>query len=594
MSGVEDPVHPGDKKTWKLHLKNPPLLNIEKVRTLTVAHEATKIFLEKALRYLEPTTFEGFRTSTTIKATQLRNEDIEKSIEMGKFELATDLSSNPAKLPPGFHGVNAFSVCEMKGRRRLITEPHLNEAVDRTEIPKIVYPTRLARRQSLRKAKYMLQIDFEAFYDAIPLPESVRNKFVFRKGNRYYRLKTLPTGARWSVAIGQGVTWTIVDIPTTLVIHTMIDNIMIAAKEGEEDEFFRVVREVLRRIGEVNLATSPDRQWLESLSKEGLLREAEKPNTFIGEEYAFEDGERWVRNSVKTVAKMELALEASRFSCRSFVSLISLQLYALHTTRLNPASAFKLMRAYRGVYRKVVEGVDWDAELPYMDPSVYSNMLSLGRTLCTNEWWVIADEYTPTYNEEDYNYVIYTDASYGGWGAISQHRDAGTTMTYQQRWNREFYDEVGPPEPGWILNSGFFNAQHSAHAEPRAAELAIQQEVRRGMRDGARIALVTDHEAIVHAQRRTNGFGGIGRGYSLNRLFEYVYNLEFERDIRVTFFYISGPSNPADALSRNFGDESANGMVVWKPAPTTMLPSLNWTFSPVCEGMTFKSSRKKY
>lgn len=51
--------------------------------------------------------------------------------------------------------------------------------IDKREVPRVEYDTRLGRRQRLRYAKYMLQIDFEAYYDAIPLREDVRNKFVF-------------------------------------------------------------------------------------------------------------------------------------------------------------------------------------------------------------------------------------------------------------------------------------------------------------------------------------------------------------------------------------------------------------------------------
>eukprot|EP00796_Vickermania_ingenoplastis_P008515 gene8515-biopygen5853 len=72
---------------------------------------------------------------------------------------------------------------------------------------------------------------------------------------------------------------------------------------------------------------------------------------------------------------------------------------------------------------------------------------------------------------------------------------------------------------------------------------------------GAKVAVITDHEAIVHAQRRSNGFGGIGRGYALNKLFEYVYDLWYHRAIEVTFFFLSGKANPADSISRSFGGD---------------------------------------
>lgn len=73
--------------------------------------------------------------------------------------------------------------------------------------------------------------------------------------------------------------------------------------------------------------------------------------------------ERLVRNSVKTVAKLELANEATTYTNRSFDSLIALIMYAMHTTSYNVAKTFKLMRAYRAVCRKVSLGQEWDAPL---------------------------------------------------------------------------------------------------------------------------------------------------------------------------------------------------------------------------------------
>lgn len=70
------------------------------------------------------------------------------------------------------------------------------------------------------------------------------------------------------------------------------------------------------------------------------------------------DKERIVRNSVKTVAKLELALEATTYTNRSFVSFIGLVMYAMHTTSYNAARTFKIMRVYRAVCRNVAGGQD--------------------------------------------------------------------------------------------------------------------------------------------------------------------------------------------------------------------------------------------
>eukprot|EP00796_Vickermania_ingenoplastis_P004537 gene4537-gene3111 len=165
----------------------------------------------------------------------------------------------------------------------------------------------------------------------------------------------------------------------------MIDNILIAAGEGQEKEFIDAVRTIVERIRRVNLLTSPDRDTVEKSTDEELLLMSMEPNTFLGEEYVWNGKERLIRNSIKTVAKLGLSLEATSYTCRSFVSSVSLILYAMHTTRLNPAGAFQLLRAYRGVYRTVEEGLDWDDPILYLDPSVVAKLQELGRELCRNE-----------------------------------------------------------------------------------------------------------------------------------------------------------------------------------------------------------------
>jgi len=98
-----------------------------------------------------------------------------------------------------------------------------------------------------------------------------------------------------------------------------------------------------------------------------------------------------------------------------------------------------------------------------------------------------------------------------------------------------------------------FNKKHSAHAEPRGAHIALRQLVKEGLRDGSKVAIVTDHFPIARAQKSLNGYGGIGRGYALNKLYEYSYDLLYHRKIQMVFFYLTGRCNLAVELSRNFG-----------------------------------------
>ncbi|KAH9600834.1 hypothetical protein LSM04_007959 [Trypanosoma melophagium] len=592
-------------KEWRLHLKHTTPLDTEAVRQMATAHPHTKAFLEEAYRYItvdaspDPYPMPHLvQTSRTIKTTKMTKEDLQKAVSMGKFELCRDehgppiahFDSRTGMIPTGYYGVNVFTVPEMKGRRRLITEPHLNAVMAKADMPQVNYPTRLGRRQSLRYAKYMLQLDFEASYDAIPLPAALRNKFVFRCGGSYYRLCTLPTGARWSVAVGQATTWVLVDIDTPVIIHTMIDNILIAAKEGQEEEFVSAVRQVLLRIRAANLLTSPDREELLQYTEEELLRLAEQNNVFLGEEYMWNGTERVVRNSVKTVAKLMLSSAPDRqHSIRTFVSVVSLVCYAIHTTRLNPAKMFRLLRTYRYFYRQVSGGADWDAPVPYIHPKVTDELSRISNELIKNQWWRIDPPRHVDYNDGSYDIVAYTDASREGWGAVVHFQFTGEVTTFQQRFvthhqlpfykgeptggddgdnHDRLYDDaygvedeeeedeenedvfVEDPEDRALRDirglrasipvhnaTGPFRARHSAHAKPRAVQALLLLLHKEGtLRPGMRIAVVTDHYAIAAAQKRLNGFGGIGRGFSLNKLFETTYNLWYDYDIEVIFY----------------------------------------------------------
>lgn len=571
-----------DPSTWVLHLKKTTPLNMEALKTLSTASTTSQEFLSEALKFLTPERFYNLFTSRTIKATAISAEDILKAVEMGKFEPCDpDVIKGPT-LPIDVHGVNVFTTPELKGRRRLITEPHLNGAIAKHEVPRVQYNTRLARRQSLRYAKYMLQIDFEAYYDSIPIPENIRNNFVFRtKSWKYYRLRTLPTGARWSVAVGQAITNVIIDIDTPIIIETLIDNIMLAAKEGQEKEFIHGVRTILTRIKTVNLMTSPDRESILSMPDDEILKLAQDKNIFLGEEYREWNGkERLVRNSSKTIAKLQLALEINLHTHRTFASTVSLILFALHTTQINPAKAFRLLQAYRGVYQMATTALDWDTPLPYLHSKVKENLDEIGEELCKNEWWTIAEIRRPTYNDLEYDIICYTDASAAGWGAIVQCVKEKKVKTYQQKWIPNIHlADIGAP--GSTLDH--FNAKHSAHAEPRAVHTLLKQLVKEGICDNAKIAIVTDHFPIAHAQKRLNGYGGIGRGYALNTLFEYTYDLLYKRNIQVVYFYLTGRLNPADELSRHFGGTVRSRNIIVKDADDMGLPPLLGTRSPLCD-----------
>lgn len=256
-------------------------------------------------------------------------------------------------------------------------------------------------------------------------------------------------------------------------------------------------------------------------------------------------------------------------------------MYALHTTQLNPAYAFDLLTQYRRIFSQIACGAEWDNPCPPLAGKAAEDLMSLGRVLVSNDLCPISEQRSPSYNDGDYNFIICTDASRSGWGAIARNNETGSTSVFQQRW---IDDICGSKEEKGAPRTNNFLARHSAHAEPRAIQCMLQLMVSRGLPRGSKIAVITDHHPIVHAQRKLNGYGGIGRGYSLNKLYKLTYDLFSERNVEITFFYIPGPCNPADVSSRYFGVRANKQpwAIVETPAPKAGLPPLMKTYCPLC------------
>lgn len=66
----------------------------------------------------------------------------------------------------------------VQGLKKLTAEPLINPVTKRKTIPNIAFLSRHGRKHSLRHAKYLIQIDFEVFYDVMPVPNDIMNNCV--------------------------------------------------------------------------------------------------------------------------------------------------------------------------------------------------------------------------------------------------------------------------------------------------------------------------------------------------------------------------------------------------------------------------------
>ena len=511
-SGQDLGIEHGDD-TWEIHAKDVEPANVGKI--LEFASPEVSEQLRRALAFLEPTVLDRFRQSVRklkdIPRGRFTAEQLDKMQDRGKIV-------HWAKDPEGT--VNAFGVPETRKHRiRPIFEPFLNHLIPQQEIPRITYPSRLERRQMMEGMRYVIEFDFAAFFDQFALPEMVQGRFVFRDlKDRLWALTRLPMGATFSPAIAQFATWALTEGLNSdqVKVTTMIDNVRIAAKEAHQ--FVGAVKEFKRRCKAAGVQIN-DNKELSDLDLVRLGDEKMRGLDFLGEHCSH----GMYSNKQELVEKLNAAVShlGSSSTRRNIASVIGLCIFMTHTLNIALYDHFNVMRWYSRLFNTTGDN-QWDEKIGKSWTSFIENeVCKLCTPLLVNKPVKPKLIKQPGVANSDYDMVIVIDASKTGWGAYVNSRQE--TWKLQQRFANEM--------------------RHSARAEPKAVELAIAWAKQQGAK---RIAMVTDHIALVQGQRRWwSGYGGSSTAYYLNNAYKEAYT---EADTE--FYYVEGTSNPADQPSR--------------------------------------------
>ncbi len=501
---------------WPEHIKATTPADLEAAALLPVAHAECRSFWIRTERWRLGLPLQNCATSRTIKNSKISDSAIKARVKMGQY-IETDWTS----LPIGCHGVTAFFANEMKVdpldpkiRKRIVEETHLNdcvsadpkqaEALGTDQIPNVRYRTRHEIRSTLKLCRYMIQIDFDAYYPSIPIGAEAYRHQVIRYKNKYYCMGVLATGARWAVCIGQALTWMIVDIdlddyPNTGIM-SIIDNILIHS--SDLTEFLAVVRKITDRIGLVKLQSSPPVADLAKMSDSDLTKKAMEAQTFAGEEYTWDpvSNTRLIRNSTKTAAKLLVALDQLArpdLTRRNFAAMTSLIQYAMHTLAIRPSRYWRFFSAHRAICSQATQDRGgWDAPTTYIAESVLDQIRELVTKCASRSFRQIPlPRPLPTYNDQEYDIIVWTDASKVGWASIWHFQRSGKIFIMQRPWIDQLATAVTS------VDEHRFRIGMSAHSEPAFIFHSIRSTLRlhpewfdlkpRGER--IRIAMVTDH-----------------------------------------------------------------------------------------------------
>ena len=212
-------------------------------------------------------------------------------------------------LSPPLAEVFPFGVTELKKsaegafyyRKRPIFEPKVNSLISNTGYLHLTtLEENIAGARHGRKAS--IQLDFNSFYDQIPLSLLVRLYFGLRWKEAYYYLKSLPMGLRVAVMVACAITWFLVSFPKKEVTtNTFVDNIRFT---GEEDDVIDATLEFVRRCREVGASLDQMPHTREEARK--LL---EDEGDFLGVHFKYKAGLMCLTK--KTTTKIELIDAAS-------------------------------------------------------------------------------------------------------------------------------------------------------------------------------------------------------------------------------------------------------------------------------------------
>ena len=335
-------------------------------------------------------------------------------------------------------------------------------------------------------------------------------------------------GAAHSAHVAQTVTWALCEplLGLPVVVHTMIDNVIIAADDAEA--FALAVSAFVSRCDAVGV-TLNDRSDIPA-SREGVIewgRQTAEKFIFLGEEYCGPPTQRRICNTSKNVEKLRAAWQSlsamTAAPRRTIASVIGACNWMAHTLNICVAEHDDALRVFSAL---ASSPAGWDADVP-VDASILDPLCRLVGPILANVPAAPLPTGPPFSDADSYDAVAITDACADGWAAIVRFPRSDLVFLLSAGW----------PQP----------VPHSAWAEPRAVAVMLSWLSERLGQD-ASVCVVTDHEPLVSGQRRWwSGFGGASGAFWLNSAWRVAYS----RFSRVDFRHVAGDSNPADAPSRS-------------------------------------------
>lgn len=501
LCGSKPRAH-GNEQKPPLHAKDVVAsLDIDKCIHLNQP-EATRNALIDAARWLRPGKVYDTIADALAKTTLRRQKT---ALDADDLAIIFDLRKIVRANSPPLAFCNAFAVIEEKEegeRRRPIFEPLINDILADSTEPILASTTRYTPKEDIRRFVYetecAAQFDFAAWFDQFQLHPEIRKFFGVQTNDGDHVLSVLPMGFRPSCQVAQATTTSIMSVSVDTPSASCVDNVLYL---GSKTQVEAAAKEFLQRASQVG-----------ALIKDRTITIATEYD-FLGEHYDHVKKTRCL--TVKTASKARYALDILRtkesFKTKQLQAIFGLLLYAANTLRITVANFHWAMRFLSAVCATPQH------ETHTVPSDVRAELSEWARQAAENRPVAV---HTPDCESD---YVIYTDASAYGWGAVSISK-GGSVLTISGVWSERDRHE--------------WNLQSSVSAEPLAIRKAIAALV---PSSATKVTIFTDHESFVGAFHK-----GIGRTYAYAAAMQFLSQYKTIFEVR----HVPGEHNPADVLSR--------------------------------------------
>lgn len=466
----------------------------------------------------------------------LHPEDVKIMRSLGKF--APLLPQQSQTLPVAY--CNVWDKKEWKcpielSRRRVLEEPLINDIIYQF-LPRSSYSVQYTTRQKIRgmvaRSRGGRQGDYAAWFDQHGLDEPIRRLFAIpplsdegltNDEDAAEALKVLAMGFRPSCRIAQSTTRTIVgEVPPGVEDAEIVDNVLFTGSEDSTGEKWNDFEQRSKSCGAIlNRPCGEFKSDYEFCGERYLHSPdaAPQPSRLLGE---------------KTHAKVRAVLMKVRqgtditLQALQFLAIMGLLFYAMEILAIKTFRFRKLMRRYVEVCRECFT-LGYEHKIRLWGEEMQQLRMILQKLENNEPVPVLSND--RNIGDDPTDYVIYSDASAHGFGAIS------------------FSPNLPPQivEHRWTVNERENHpVEYSSWSEPTGIQrnLRILFPTNQNLK-GKFITLYTDHLPLIFAQKAM-----YPKSQTYAELFEFLDDFETTTGAKVILAFVPGKENPADVLSR--------------------------------------------